>query len=102
MKMTPENAGKTAGKTAGRTAWIETVAPGAPEAGSGLLGRLYRRHRRPDGLVDHIVVAGSPNPVALEHHLALYEHLMRGESGLSRAEREMIAVAVSVANDCHY
>lgn len=108
--MTPETVGRTAGRTAGtmvgkttgQTAWIETVAPGAPEAASGLLGRLYRRHRRPDGLVDHIVVAGSPNPVALEHHLALYEHLMRGESGLSRAEREMIAVAVSVANGCRY
>lgn len=31
-----------------------------------------------------------------------YEELMRGESGLSRAEREMIAVVVSVANDCSY
>lgn len=85
-----------------RIAWIETVSPEDADARSPGLGRLYRRHRRPDGLVDHIVVAGSPNPVALEHHLALYEHLMRGESGLSLAEREMIAVAVSAANDCHY
>jgi uncharacterized peroxidase-related enzyme len=31
-----------------------------------------------------------------------YEELMRGDSGLSKAEREMIAVVVSVANDCAY
>ncbi len=33
---------------------------------------------------------------------AHYEEVMRGESGLSRPEREMIAVVVSVANDCRY
>ena len=82
--------------------WIRTIAPSAPEAEHGRLARLYRRHRRPDGLVDHIVSSGSLNPVALEHHLALYEHLMRGKSGLSKAERELVAVAVSVVNDCHY
>ena len=31
-----------------------------------------------------------------------YEELMKGESGLSKAEREMIAVVVSVANECRY
>ena len=30
------------------------------------------------------------------------DHLMRGPSGLSRVEREMIAVVVSKANDCYY
>ncbi len=82
--------------------WIRTVRPGDPEARSDPLASLYRRHRRPDGFVDNIVAAGSLNPEALEHHLALYEHLMRGESGLPHAERELIAVAVSVVNECHY
>lgn len=31
-----------------------------------------------------------------------YEELMKGGSGLSKAEREMIAVVVSVANGCRY
>lgn len=31
-----------------------------------------------------------------------YEELMKGDSGLSKAEREMIAVVVSVANRCRY
>ena len=78
------------------------VPPTAPEGQAGRLGKLYRRHRRPDGLVDNILRVSSLNPETLEHHLSLYEHLMRGESGLSLAERELIAVAVSVVNDCHY
>ena len=31
-----------------------------------------------------------------------YEELMKGDSGLTKAEREMIAVVVSVANECRY
>ena len=31
-----------------------------------------------------------------------HDELMKGDSGLSKAEREMIAVVVSVANDCRY
>jgi uncharacterized peroxidase-related enzyme len=31
-----------------------------------------------------------------------YEELMKGDSGLTKSEREMIAVVVSVANDCAY
>jgi uncharacterized peroxidase-related enzyme len=34
--------------------------------------------------------------------LAHYEDVMRGESGLSPLEREMIALVVSDLNDCHY
>jgi uncharacterized peroxidase-related enzyme len=33
---------------------------------------------------------------------AFYDDLMRGESGLTKAQREMIAVVVSTANRCHY
>jgi alkylhydroperoxidase family enzyme len=50
----------------------------------------------------HIIASHSLNPAAVEAHLALYRTIMFGESPLSRAEREAIAVAVSAANDCHY
>ncbi len=52
--------------------------------------------------LDHVLVSHSLSPDALRAHLALYRVVMFGESGLSRAEREAIAVAVSAANDCHY
>ncbi len=50
----------------------------------------------------HILASHSLNPAALEAHIGLYRTIMFGESPLSRAEREAIAVAVSAANDCHY
>jgi alkylhydroperoxidase family enzyme len=34
--------------------------------------------------------------------MALYAAIMFGPSELSRADRELLAVVVSVANDCHY
>jgi uncharacterized peroxidase-related enzyme len=52
--------------------------------------------------VDNILKIHSLNPLSLKHHLDMYEHLMRGPSGLSLIEREMIAVVVSRANDCFY
>ena len=35
-------------------------------------------------------------------HYELYRELMYGPGPLSRMQREMIAVVVSAANDCHY
>jgi alkylhydroperoxidase family enzyme len=50
----------------------------------------------------HIVASHSLNAPAMQAHMTLYRTIMFGESPLSRAEREAIAVAVSAANDCHY
>lgn len=52
--------------------------------------------------MDHILSSHSLNPDALAAHLQLYRTIMFGPSGLSRAEREAMAVCVSAANDCHY
>lgn len=50
----------------------------------------------------HVLASHSLNRDALRAHLGLYRTIMFGPSGLSRAEREAIAVCVSAANDCHY
>jgi len=50
----------------------------------------------------HILASHSLNGAALRAHLGLYRTLMYGESGLSRTEREAMAVCVSAANECHY
>ncbi len=50
----------------------------------------------------HILASHSLNTPAMGAHVALYRAIMFGESPLSRAEREAIAVAVSAVNDCHY
>ena len=50
----------------------------------------------------NILASHSLNEDALDAHLRLYRTIMYGDSPLSRAEREAIAVCVSAANDCHY
>jgi alkylhydroperoxidase family enzyme len=52
--------------------------------------------------LDHVLASHSLNPDALRAHVELYRVVMFAKSGLSRAEREAVAVCVSAANDCHY
>lgn len=72
------------------------------EEATGVLADLYARYAGPEGRIDNILRIHSLNPPSMEHHLELYAHLMRGRSPLSRVQREMIAIAVSAANDCFY
>ena len=79
-------------------AWIRWVDESeAAEELAEIYQPLEGRHG-----VDHILKIHSLNPKSLALHYDYYAHLMRGRSNLSRAEREMIAVVVSRANDCHY
>ena len=54
------------------------------------------------GRVANILKIHGIHPRVMLAHLSLYTELMFGRSELTRAEREMIAVAVSVVNHCHY
>ena len=54
------------------------------------------------GKVFNIVKAMSLRPSVLKRSMDLYLEIMKGPSGLSRQERELLAVVVSRANDCHY
>ncbi len=80
-------------------AWIRMIDE---DEADGKLRELYARMREPWGGVDNIMKIHSLNPGSLQGHFEFYRALMRGRSPLSRAQREMIAVAVSAANRCHY
>ena len=54
------------------------------------------------GFVPNVLVAYAFDMAKLETFVAMYNDLMLGESGLSKLEREMIAVAVSSQNRCYY
>ncbi len=54
------------------------------------------------GFVPNVLRAYAVRPRHLLLWNELYDELMRGESGLTKAQREMIAVVVSTANRCHY
>lgn len=51
---------------------------------------------------DHVIRVHSVNSPVMQGHYHLYRSLMHGDGPLSRQRREMIAVAVSAANGCHY
>lgn len=51
---------------------------------------------------DNILRIHGVSPKAFRAHLDLYKVIMFGESPLSRVQREMVALAVSAANSCHY
>ena len=68
----------------------------------GLLAGIYEAARQRAGRVYNILKIQSQNPSALQAMLDLYSATVRGESPLTRAQREMLAVVVSRANSCHY
>ena len=54
------------------------------------------------GFVPNVLQAYKFNPNKLRHFMAMYNELMLAPSGLSKLEREMVAVVVSSANRCYY
>jgi uncharacterized peroxidase-related enzyme len=69
---------------------------------SGELKTEYEAAVARAGKVFNVVKAMSLNPKVLAASMGLYRAIMFGPSELSRVERELLAVVVSCANDCHY
>ncbi len=81
-------------------AWIRTVDPSDAR---GLLRRLYEAGVRRAGKIFNIIRIQSLRPKVLRSSTRLYLEVMHSrDSGLSRAQREMIATAVSQLNGCFY
>jgi alkylhydroperoxidase family enzyme len=51
---------------------------------------------------DNIIQIHGVHSRTLRQHYELYRELMYAKGPLTRVQREMIAVVVSAANDCHY
>jgi uncharacterized peroxidase-related enzyme len=68
----------------------------------GLLKKLFDEARERAGKVWNVVRLMGLRPKQLQASMALYREVMFGESGLTRAERELVAVAVSATNGCFY
>ncbi len=81
-------------------AWIHTISKDGAE---GKLAELYAAVCDPGtGALDNIMAIHSLHPAGLEAHDLLYRAVMRGTPTLRKVERELIALAVSHANACHY
>jgi alkylhydroperoxidase family enzyme len=79
--------------------WIDVLRDGRETPD---LLRVYEALKIQPQEVDNILNIHSLNPESLEGHYGFYRSLMYGRSPLSRPEREVLAVAVSVRNECHY
>jgi uncharacterized peroxidase-related enzyme len=69
---------------------------------SPAMAAYFRKCEEKLGFVPNVLLAYAFDMAKLETFVAMYNDLMLGVSGLSKLEREMIAVAVSSQNRCYY
>lgn len=82
-----------------RMAWIRTVPP---DEATGALAQTYDAAMRRAGRVAGILRAMSLAPDVLEASMGMYLRVMFRKDGLTRRQREMLAVVTSRRNRCHY
>jgi len=80
-------------------AWIRVVEE---QAADEELRAVCEKVKGSRGKMANIMAVHSLRPRAMEAHMDLYMAIMFGRSGLSREEREVVAVVVSAANRCDY
>jgi uncharacterized peroxidase-related enzyme len=69
---------------------------------SPAMDAYFKKCQEKLGFVPNVLLAYAFDMTKLETFVAFYNDLMLGPSGLSKLEREMIAVAVSSQNRCYY
>lgn len=80
-------------------AWVKTVGEAEAE---GYVKTLYEGLVKQRGWVPNVVKSTTIRPELTRAWMGVFTTLMFGPSVLTRAQREMIATVVSVANRCHY
>jgi len=81
---------------------ISALPAADPEALEEDLRALFALCTEKLGIVPNVLRAYSLRPQKLRNFVAMYNELMLAPSGLSKLEREMVAVVVSSANRCYY
>lgn len=95
--------GKAAVKTPAPADDAPLIALNLPPAKlTPAMSAYFKKCQEKLGFVPNVLLAYAFDTAKLESFVALYNDLMLGDSGLSKLEREMIAVAVSSQNRCYY
>jgi len=81
---------------------VSALPIGDPAALDGDLKAAYAKCVEKLGFVPNVLQAYSLRPQKLRNFMAMYNELMLAPSGLSKLEREMVAVVVSSGNRCYY
>jgi alkylhydroperoxidase family enzyme len=79
--------------------WIRQVPR---DQASGLLRDQFDQALQRAGRIWGIVQIMSLNPEALRDSIGFYLTIMKGDSPLSRVQREMLATVTSRELECHY
>jgi alkylhydroperoxidase family enzyme len=81
-------------------AWIKVVDD---ESAGEQLAETYGRMVDPAyERVDNIMQIHSLHPEGMQAHWNLYREVMTGTRTLPKVDRELVALVVSLLNDCHY
>jgi uncharacterized peroxidase-related enzyme len=75
--------------------------PSIPELPEDIRGRLLAVQEK-SGFIPNVFLALAYRPDEFRAFFAYHDALMERDGGLTKAEREMIVVATSSANQCHY
>ena len=97
VRATQPRAGAAADDDTKITALNLPAAPLSPE-----MAAYFAKCEEKLGFVPNVLKAYAFDPAKLAAFVAMYNDLMLAPSGLSKLEREMIAVAVSSHNRCYY
>jgi uncharacterized peroxidase-related enzyme len=81
---------------------ISKLGVADPDTLDGDLKAVFDKCVEKLGFVPNVYHAYSLRPAKLRNFIAMYNELMLAPSGLSKLEREMVAVVVSSANRCYY
>lgn len=81
---------------------IRYISPVPPGTADGLVGRVYAQTERDFGMLAPPVALHSPAPVPLAAVWVMLRETLLSPGNASRAEKEVVAAAVSDANSCPY
>ena len=79
--------------------WIDYINE---DEATGELIDIYDEIKKKRGKLSNVMKIHSLNPDVIKKHMELYISIMFGKSDLSRKDRELIAVVVSLINNCNY
>ena len=97
---TPQTQARASAAAGDDTAITALALPAAPL--SAEMAAYFAKCEEKLGFVPNVLKAYAFDMPKLEAFVAMYNDLMLAPSGLSKLEREMIAVAVSSQNRCYY
>jgi uncharacterized peroxidase-related enzyme len=97
VRLAPARQSAAAGDDTAITALSLKPAPPTPE-----MAAYFAKCEEKLGFVPNVLKAYAFDMAKLSAFVAMYNDLMLAPSGLSKLEREMIAVAVSAQNRCYY